>query len=244
MFLLLSLCMCGLLLRGDAQDRAALWRGNDRSGRCQYTFTVPSPTEASCPQIGGPEMEGLKARLSMLEVLVSRLTGGDTGGPPGAGARAQSELQEALNRAMGERNLLQGQKQRLEQDLDGLQRRMEEMRRETERLRNRPCPPQTPMVPPSPSLQGSGLMRPAGGKRYTQTTTHFKSYFKNVQSLMAFINRNLFLLLICYEFPASIYFALCKIDFILKFSQSILQLRCTTRFPNCLQTGCLSADSG
>ncbi|KAM9358316.1 myocilin [Symphorus nematophorus] len=165
MFLLLSLCMCALLLRGDAQDRASLWRGNDRSGRCQYTFTVPSPVEASCPQTGGPEVEGLKARLSMLEVLVARLTGGDTGAPQrtGTAAAAQSDLQEALNRAVGERNLLQGEKVRLEQELEGLQRRMEEMRRETERLRNRPCPPQTPVVPPSPSLQGGGHMRPAGG---------------------------------------------------------------------------------
>lgn len=179
MLLLLSLCMCGLLLRGHAQDRAALWRGNDRSGRCQYTFTVPSPVEASCPQTGGPEVEGLKARLSMLEVLVSRLTGGDTGGPQRAGATAQSELQEALNQAVGERDLLQGEKGRLEQEMERLQHRMEEMRRETERLRNKPCPPQTPVVPPSTSLQGSGLMRPAGGKRYPQTTTHFKSYLKN-----------------------------------------------------------------
>ncbi|XP_018525871.1 myocilin isoform X1 [Lates calcarifer] len=163
MFPLLLLCMCGLLLRGDAQDRASLWKGNDRSGRCQYTFTVPSPAESSCPQTGGPEMEGLKARLGLLEVLVSQLTAGDAGGPQAAGARAQSELQEALNRAVGERNLLQGEKERLERELGGLQRRVEEMRRETEKLRNRPCPPQTPMVPPSPSLQNSGLMRPAGG---------------------------------------------------------------------------------
>lgn len=172
MFLLLSMCMCVLLLGGDAQDRASLWRGNDRSGRCQYTFSVASPTEASCPETGGPEVEGLKARLSLLEVLVSRLTGGETGGPgAGAGAGAgttgssgsQSGLREALNRVMGERNLLQGEKERLERELEGLQRRMEDMRRETERLRSRPCPPQTPMVPPSPPLQDSSLMRPAGG---------------------------------------------------------------------------------
>lgn len=172
MFLLLSLCMCGLLLRGDAQDRAALWRGNDRSGRCQYTFTVPSPTEASCPQTGGPEVEGLKARLTTLEVLVSRLTGGDTGGPERAEATAQSELQELVNQAVEERTLLQGEKERLEQELERLQRRMEEMRRETERLKNRPCPPRTPAVPPSSSVQGSGLMRASGGKRYTQPPAH------------------------------------------------------------------------
>ncbi|XP_036970320.1 myocilin [Acanthopagrus latus] len=163
MFLLLSLCMSGLLLHADAQERASLWRGNDRGGRCHYTFTVPSPVESSCPQSGGPEMEGLKARLSMLEVLVARLTRGETVAPQRAGARAQSELQEALNRATDERNLLQGETERLERELLGLQGRMEEMRKETERLRNRPCPPQTPVVQPSPSLQGGGLMRPAGG---------------------------------------------------------------------------------
>lgn len=168
MFLLLLLSLWALLLGGGAQDRAALWRGNDRAGRCQYTFTVQSPTESSCPQTGGPELEGLKARLSLLEVLVARLSGGDTGGPA-AGARSgsggQPELQEALNRALGERNLLQREKERLEQEVQGLQRRTEEMRRETERLRSRPCPPQTPIVPPSPALQGGGPMRPAQGKR-------------------------------------------------------------------------------
>ncbi|XP_029939938.1 myocilin [Salarias fasciatus] len=166
MIFLLSLCVLGLLLQGDAQqDRAALWRGNDRSGRCQYTFTVPSPVEASCPQTGGPEVEGLKARLSLLEVLVARLSGGDTlqpARPQGSPNRAQPDLQEALNQAMGERNLLRGEKERLERELEGLQRRMEEMRRETERLRNRPCPPQTPMVQPNLALD-RGSVRPAAG---------------------------------------------------------------------------------
>lgn len=166
MFLLLSLCMFGLLLRGEAQSRASLWKENDRSGRCQYTFTVPSPAESSCPQMSGPEVEGLKARLTMLEVLVARLSGGETqlqGGRQGPGARAQTELQETLNQAVGERNLLRGEKERLEREVEGLQRRMEEMRRETERLRNRPCPPQTPVVPPSQPLQDRGPKRPAAG---------------------------------------------------------------------------------
>lgn len=134
-----------------------MWRGNDRGGRCLYTFTVPSPVEASCPQTAGPEVEGLKARLSVLEAMVSQLIGGGAGNPQRAGATSQPELQEALNRALGERNLLQ-------QEMERLQRRMEEMRRETERLKDRQCPPQTPVVPPVPSLQGSGLLRPAGGK--------------------------------------------------------------------------------
>lgn len=107
-------------------------------------------------------MEGLKARLSLLEVLVARLTGGETRGP-GLGAGSQAGLQEALTQAMGERSLLQGEKEHLERDVEGLQRRVEEMRRETERLKSRPCYPQPPLVPPSVPLQDSGL-RLAGGK--------------------------------------------------------------------------------
>uniref|UniRef100_A0AAV2L0K1 Myocilin n=1 Tax=Knipowitschia caucasica TaxID=637954 RepID=A0AAV2L0K1_KNICA len=150
-------------MQGEAQDRAAMWRGNDRSGRCQYTFSVPSPSETSCPQNGGPEMEGLKARLSLLEVLVARLSGGETDTPPSTHSKAHKDLQDSLNRAIGERNLLQGEKARLERELEGLQGRVEEMRRETERLRSKPCPAQTPAVPPSPPLQDSTLRRPAGG---------------------------------------------------------------------------------
>ncbi|XP_017284340.1 myocilin [Kryptolebias marmoratus] len=166
MFFLVSLCVFGLLLRGDAQDRASLWRGNDRSGRCQYTFTVPSPAEASCPQVGPPEVEGLKARLGVLEALVAQLSGRDDQSPGGhgsTGVRGHAELQEALNRALGERNLLQGEKERLERELQGLQRRVEEMRRETERLRNRPCPPQIPVVQSSSSQQDRNPIRPAAG---------------------------------------------------------------------------------
>ncbi|KAM6963236.1 myocilin [Aplochiton taeniatus] len=164
MFLLLCVCVCTLLLGGEAQDRATLLRGNDRSGRCQYTFTVPSPAESSCPQTGGPEMEGLKARLSLLEVLVARLTGREMGAG-GAGSGPQlTGLQEALAQARGEKSLLQGEKERLQQDMEGLQRRVEEMRRETEKLRNKPCPQQVPMMsPPSSPLQDSSLAGPSGG---------------------------------------------------------------------------------
>lgn len=140
-----------------------MWRSNDRTGRCQYTFTVPSPSEATCPQNAGPEVEGLKARLSLLEALVARLSGGETGTPQVSPSKAQNDLQESLNRAIGERNLLRAEKERLERELEGLQRRVEEMRRETERLRSKPCPAQTPAVPPSPPLQDSSLRRPTGG---------------------------------------------------------------------------------
>lgn len=151
-----------------------MWRGNDRGGRCLYTFTVPSPVEASCPQTAGPEVEGLKARLGVLEAMVSQLVGGGERNPQRAGATSQPELQEALKRAVGERNLLQGEKRRLEQEMERVQRLMEEMRRETERLKDRQCPPQTPAMPAVPSLQGSGLLRPAGGKdQHTRQTRIF-----------------------------------------------------------------------
>lgn len=99
---------------------------------------------------------------------MSKLSGKDaqpSGGHQGSGARAQSELQEALNQALGERNLLRGEKERLERDLEGLRHRMEEMRRETERLRNKPCPPQTPVVPASFPNQDRSPIRSAAGRR-------------------------------------------------------------------------------
>ncbi|XP_078801780.1 myocilin isoform X2 [Oryzias latipes] len=163
MFLLLLLA--GLLLQGDAQDQASLWRGNDRSGRCVYSFTVPSPVEASCPQPAAPEVEALKVRLGVLEMLVSQLSGKSLqppGGRQGAGDRAQAELQDALNRAVAERSLLQGEKERLKREMKALQLRMEEMRRETERLRKRPCP-QTPAAPPSHPQRDRAPTRPLEG---------------------------------------------------------------------------------
>uniref|UniRef100_A0AAY5KJ70 Myocilin n=1 Tax=Esox lucius TaxID=8010 RepID=A0AAY5KJ70_ESOLU len=162
MWPLFSVCVFGLLGFISGQDHAAHWRGNDRSGRCQYTFTVPSPSEASCPPAvtGGPEMEGLKARLSLLEVLVTRLTGEGKGGP-GSGSRSLKDLQTALTQTMGERSQLLAEKERLQRDVEELQKRMEDMRRETERLRSRPCHPQTPPVQPNAPLQDRGV-RTAG----------------------------------------------------------------------------------
>uniref|UniRef100_A0A8C6WMI2 Myocilin n=1 Tax=Neogobius melanostomus TaxID=47308 RepID=A0A8C6WMI2_9GOBI len=185
MLFLVVLCVCGLLMQGEAQDRAAMWRNNDRSGRCQYTFTVPSPSETTCPQNAGPEVEGLKARLSLLEVLVARLSGGETGTPQVSPSKTQNDLQDSLNRAMGERTLLRAEKERLERELEGLQRRVEEMRRETERLRNKPCPAQTPAVPPSPPLQDSSLRRPAGDSAWQYGASDFQEVKAEVTEVPA-----------------------------------------------------------
>ncbi|KAG7487724.1 hypothetical protein MATL_G00026460 [Megalops atlanticus] len=156
MWLQVALCLSCLLLGSQGQERAAFHRTNDRTGRCQYTFTVASPTEASCPTVGGgPEVEALKSRLTLLEALVNRLVGGEAGAAAGAGP--DRGLREAYVQVMEEKTQLQRDKQRLDRQVQDLQRRLEELRQETERLRARPCqqPP-----PPSASLQDQ---RPASG---------------------------------------------------------------------------------
>ncbi|KAJ3599914.1 hypothetical protein NHX12_033868 [Muraenolepis orangiensis] len=166
MHLLLLLWACSLLLGSQAQDRASMWRGNDRAGRCQYSFTVAAPGEGTCPQgTGGPEMEGLKTRLGLLEALVNRLAAGEARPPaaPGSCPGSEPELRDVLDRTVGERNLLRGEKLRLEGELEALQRRVEDMRKEAEKLRTRPCPPLRPPQTHSPALQDSGLVRPSGG---------------------------------------------------------------------------------
>lgn len=139
-----------LLVSAQAQGTASLWKGNDRSGRCQYSFIVDSPKEANCPSAGtGPEMDALKARLGLLEVLVARLAGGEA-----PGTVAGAGLQEAHNQAMREKTQLQREKDRLAQQVDDLQKRVAELQKEAEKLRSRPCP-QVP--PPSVPQHDSGL---------------------------------------------------------------------------------------
>lgn len=124
-----------LLVNTQAQGTASFSRGNDRNRRCQYTFTVDSPTEASCPSTGSSaEMEALKSRLGLLEALVSRLTGGEA-----PGTEAQMGLRTAYTQVTGERDRLQEEKAILAQQVEQLQRMVEELQREVERLRSRPC---------------------------------------------------------------------------------------------------------
>ncbi|XP_026881809.2 myocilin isoform X1 [Electrophorus electricus] len=153
MWVLAVVWFSGVLIRAEAQGTASFWRGNDRSGRCQYSFTVDSPTEASCPLPGSsPEVEALKSRLALLEVLVAHLAGGETG--PGPAPR----LQEAYTQALSEKTQLQREKDRLGQRVEELQRRVEELQQEAERLRSRPCaqppPPSTPLYDNRPSPAG------------------------------------------------------------------------------------------
>ncbi|XP_035269877.1 myocilin isoform X2 [Anguilla anguilla] len=137
MWLQVAVCLSCLLL--GAQGQATFLRANDRSGRCQYSFTVASPAENSCPTAGGgPEMEALKSRLTVLESLVSRLVSGDAGT---ARAAPDAGLREAFARVTGEKSQLQRDKERLGRQVQELQRRAEEQRLEVEKLLAKPCQP-------------------------------------------------------------------------------------------------------
>ena len=77
--LLLLACLVG----GVGARTAQFHKANDQSGRCQYTFSVASPSESSCPEQGQAmsaiqelqresreqraTLESTKARLSSLE---------------------------------------------------------------------------------------------------------------------------------------------------------------------------------
>ncbi|XP_074545284.1 myocilin-like [Halichoeres trimaculatus] len=141
-FYLMLSCLT-LSTLSQSQDRASLHRYNDHAGRCQYTFTVASPQESSCPGSNmKTEMDGVLSRLTLLETLVSRLIAGQDGGAE-TGGRANGEegLQEALSLVTSERNQLQEDKDRLNRQVQGLQRRLEELSQEAENLRQKPCQP-------------------------------------------------------------------------------------------------------
>lgn len=154
------LCVSCLLMGTQAQSSANFRRANAGNGRCQYSFTVDSPTEASCPSPGSsPEMEALKSRLGLLEALVTRLVGGEALSESSAGSGSQSGLQDAYNQVMGEKTQLEREKQRLDRQVQVLQRSMEDLRQEVERLRSRPCTQQPP--PRVPEIDNS--FKPGSG---------------------------------------------------------------------------------
>lgn len=126
--------------QSQGQDQASLRRSNDHSGRCQYTFTVASPEESSCPGGSvGPEMEGVVSRLTLLEAMVSQLVG-EGEGASGTGAEAGAKgLQEAYTQVMGEKNQLQQDKEQLSRQVQELQRRLNKLSLEAESLRQKPC---------------------------------------------------------------------------------------------------------
>ncbi|KAL7875559.1 hypothetical protein AOLI_G00105220 [Acnodon oligacanthus] len=147
MWVRLAVFVCWLVLGGQGQDRASFRRSGDRNGRCQYTFTVDSPVESSCPSsIGGPETENLSVRLKLLEALVSRFLGAE--GLTEV-AREASDVQET-------RRLIQD-KEQLDRQVQELRRRVEELTMETEKLREKPCP----LVQADPT-DGFGVMKGSG----------------------------------------------------------------------------------
>lgn len=137
------LCLFYLTLpsQSQAQDRASFRRSNDPTGRCQYTFTVASPNEPSCPGSSAkPEIDGVLSRLTLLEALVSRAIGGVDGGTTSeAGANNEEGLQEAYAQVTEEKNQLQQDKERLNRQVQELQKRLDELSQETENLRKKPC---------------------------------------------------------------------------------------------------------
>uniref|UniRef100_A0A452IZS3 Myocilin n=1 Tax=Gopherus agassizii TaxID=38772 RepID=A0A452IZS3_9SAUR len=164
-WLLLSVGLARVALGSTVHLR----RANDRNGRCIYSFAVPSPNEASCPELGQAtsairelqreskvqrsELESAKARLSLLENLVTQLPVAlGAGGSPASTAELQRELDrlkmeraqqesqisrlEAAYSTLGqEKSFLEEEKRRLEQDKAELGRRLESSTQEIARLR-------------------------------------------------------------------------------------------------------------
>lgn len=127
---------------------AQLRKANDRSGRCQYTFSVASPNESSCPEQSQAmsvihnlqkdsstqrlDLEATKARLSSLESLLHhQLTLDRAAGP--------QETPEGLQRELGtlrrERDQLETQTRELETAYSNLLRDKSVLEEEKKRLR-------------------------------------------------------------------------------------------------------------
>ncbi|KAK2868359.1 hypothetical protein Q7C36_000230 [Tachysurus vachellii] len=128
-FMLFTFC---LLVNVQGQERASFCRTDDRYGRCQYTFTVDSPVESSCPST--MEAENLSARVMLLEAVVSRVLGAEAAPET---ARTPAEMEE-IRQLLRDKDQLDGQ-------VKELQRQVEELTIETEKLREKPCslPPDT-----------------------------------------------------------------------------------------------------
>ncbi|KAL1769715.1 myocilin [Sigmodon hispidus] len=114
----LQLLFLACLIWGMGARTAQLRKANDRSGRCQYTFTVASPIESSCPRddqamsaiqdlqrdssIQHAELQSTKVRLSSLENLLHQMTSGQ-----GAGTQIPEGLQGQLGALRREQKLLE-----------------------------------------------------------------------------------------------------------------------------------------
>nr|KAF6291162.1 myocilin [Myotis myotis] len=164
------LLLLACLLWGVGARSAQLRKANDRSGRCQYTFSVASPTESSCPEQGQAmsaiqdlqrdsssqraDLESTKARLSSLEGLLRQLTGAPAAGPSEGPPRELDalmrereqlasqarELETAYGNLLRDKEVLEEEKRRLGAENEDLARRLESSGQEIERLRRGECP--------------------------------------------------------------------------------------------------------
>lgn len=142
----LQMLLLACLAWGTGARTAQLRKANDRSGRCQYTFTVASPSESSCPEQdqamsaiqdlqrdSGSQratLESAMARLSSLENLLNRLTLGQAAGPQ----EAQEGLQRELGTLRKERDQLESQSRELEVAYSNLLRDKSALEEEKRRL--------------------------------------------------------------------------------------------------------------
>ncbi|KAM4860605.1 myocilin [Thomomys bottae] len=141
-----QLLLLACLVWGTGARAAQLRKASDRSGRCQYTFTVASPNEASCPEQGQTmlaiqdlqrdssaqrtDLDSTKARLSSLESLLHRLILGQAAGPQ----VAQEGLQTELDTLRKEQEKLETQTRELEVAYSNLLRDKSILEEEKRRL--------------------------------------------------------------------------------------------------------------
>lgn len=142
-----QLLLLACLVWSAGARTAQLWKANDQSGQCQYTFKVASPNESSCPEQGQTmsafqdlqrdsseqraALESTKARLSSLEALLHRLILGQATGP----WEAQEGLEKELGTLRREREQLETQNRELETTYNNLARdksALEEEKRQLE----------------------------------------------------------------------------------------------------------------
>ncbi|XP_058396052.1 myocilin [Diceros bicornis minor] len=141
-----QLLLLACVLWGAGARTAQLRKANDRSGRCQYTFSVASPNESSCPEQGQAmsaiqdlqrdsraqraDLESIKGRLSSLEGLLHRLTLDQAAGP----VEAQEGLQRELGTLRRERDQLETQTRELQTAYSNLLRDKTALEEEKRRL--------------------------------------------------------------------------------------------------------------
>ncbi|KAF0877417.1 myocilin [Crocuta crocuta] len=159
------LLLVACLVWGLGARTAQLRKANDRSGRCQYTFSVASPNESSCPEQGQAtatiqelqrdsraqraDLESAKARLGSLEGLLHQLTLDKAAGPPGTQEglqreldtlrRERAQLETAYGNLLQDKAALEEETRRLREENEDLAKRLENSNQEVARLRRVQC---------------------------------------------------------------------------------------------------------